>query len=451
MAAASSTHAKGNSLERRIRDLFQSEIDADRFWAKKQNCKVFWKKGYFSKDRGTEIVFDVAIELYLPGARDYSCLVLIECKNYSHSVPVDDAEEFFAKVQQVAAANVKAVIASTASFQHGTREFAKSKGMGLVRYFGPEDFKWELKRSPSASAQTTPADDAELVGSALSVDTFHSLAFDLYLQSPVRDTNSLWDFFEDLVLDSALTKDQARRVANRRSKLSSQIPFYDKDELESKAADILAALDYSGGEVDLDSLCERESALTGLKVERGVAAPASTASAPVLGRITFDPPLIQVFAVGSPHRGRDRFTLAHELSQHLLNHGRFLVRESCDDKDFELQRSPAFEGADVARMEFQANFLAAGLLMPRTHVAEDFQRVVRALDIPNRGYGPLYVDNQPCNLQSFDSVTGGLMQRYGVSRSAVKIRLESLGLLRDARRPLGFRSVHSILAGLHDQ
>lgn len=67
MAAASSTHAKGNSLERRIRDLFQAEIDADRFWAKKPNCKVFWKKGYFSKDRGTEIVFDVAIELYLPG------------------------------------------------------------------------------------------------------------------------------------------------------------------------------------------------------------------------------------------------------------------------------------------------------------------------------------------------------------------------------------------------
>ena len=43
--------------------------------------------------------------------------MLIECKNYSHAVPVDYAEEFFAKVQQVAAANVKAVIASTASFQ----------------------------------------------------------------------------------------------------------------------------------------------------------------------------------------------------------------------------------------------------------------------------------------------------------------------------------------------
>lgn len=450
MAAASPTQ-KGNSLERRIRDLFQTEIDADRFWAKKKNCKVFWKKGYFSKDRGTEIIFDVAIELYLPGARDYSCVVLIECKNYAHSVPVDDAEEFFAKVQQVAAANVKAVIASTASFQYGTREFAKSKGIGLMRYFGPENFKWELKRSPSGSAQTTAPEAAVLVGSALSLDTFHGVTFDLYLQSPVRDTNSLWDFFEDLILDSALTQRQARRIANRRSKLSSQVPFFDKGELESKAADILATLDYSGGEVNLDLLCERESARTGLKVERGVSGPASAANAPVLGRITFDPPVIQVYAVGLPHHGRDRFTLAHELSHHALNHGRFLVRESCDDKDFALQRSPAFEGTDVARMEFQANFLAAALLMPRTYVAEDFHRFVRALEIPNRGFGPLYVDDQPCNLQNFDAVTRGLMQRYGVSRSAAKIRLESLGLLRDARRPLGLRPVQSILADFDDQ
>ena len=118
------TSRVGNVLEKRIHDLFQAEIDADRFWAKKSNCKVFWKKGYHSKDRNTAIVFDVSIEIFLPGSKDYSSLVLIECKNYTHSVPVDDAEEFFAKVQQVAAANAKAVIASTASFQSGTRSYA---------------------------------------------------------------------------------------------------------------------------------------------------------------------------------------------------------------------------------------------------------------------------------------------------------------------------------------
>ncbi|MGA8516482.1 MAG: hypothetical protein WB821_17095, partial [Burkholderiaceae bacterium] len=98
----------GDALEKRIYDLFCEEIEADRFWAKKSNCKIFLKQGYYSKVRERNITFDVAIEIYLPGATDYSSLVLIECKNYKHAVPVDDAEEFFAKVQQVAAANCKA-------------------------------------------------------------------------------------------------------------------------------------------------------------------------------------------------------------------------------------------------------------------------------------------------------------------------------------------------------
>src|SRR5262245_5132829 len=144
------TTRKGDSLETKIYDLLRSEIAAGRFWAKKQCCKLFRKKGYHSKDRGGDIVFDVAIEIYAPGAREYSLLVLVECKNYANAVPVDDAEEFFSKVQQVSGANVKAVLASTASFQSSARSFAKSKGMGLLRYFDKSNFKWELLRSPSA-------------------------------------------------------------------------------------------------------------------------------------------------------------------------------------------------------------------------------------------------------------------------------------------------------------
>ncbi|MFY1853909.1 ImmA/IrrE family metallo-endopeptidase [Achromobacter xylosoxidans] len=449
MAAESSTLAKGNALERRIFELFKTEIDADRFWAKQECCKIFLKKGYFSRDRGTDIIFDVAIEVYLPGAQDYSCLVLIECKNYQHPVPVDDVEEFFTKVQQVAAAKSKAVVASTAAFQSGAREFARSKGIGLMRYFGPEDFKWELKRSPSASAQSGALASSDLIGSALSADSFQSLAFDLYLQSPIQETNSLWSFLEDLVVD-VLGSELARQVANRRSALNSRVPFYDKDDLENKATNILAELDYSRGAVNLDLLCELEGIRSGLKVERNIPMPVSASNAPILGRITFDPPIIQIYAANSRHFARDRFTLAHELSHHLLNHGRFLVRESCDDSDFSLERSLAVEGVDIARMEFQANLLAASLLMPRNQFTYDFGCLLQALDIPNRGFGQLYVDNQPCNLRHFDAVTGGLMQKYGVSRQAAKIRLESLGLLTDARELFGCRSAQSILAGSRD-
>lgn len=120
----------GDSLESKIFDLFKSEIAADRFFAKPECCKVFRKKGYYSKDRGKKIKFDISIEVFLPGSQSYSLLILIECKNYNHAVPVNDAEEFFAKVQQVSGANVKGVIASNNAFQTGTLQYCKSKGMG---------------------------------------------------------------------------------------------------------------------------------------------------------------------------------------------------------------------------------------------------------------------------------------------------------------------------------
>ena len=440
------TSRVGNVLEKRIHDLFQAEIDADRFWAKKSNCKVFWKKGYHSKDRNTEIVFDVSIEIFLPGSKDYSSLVLIECKNYTHSVPVDDAEEFFAKVQQVAAANAKAVIASTASFQSGARSYAKAKGIGLMRYFDAAPFKWELRRSPSATARSTSVEDTHFVLDGLARQDFQSQAFDLYLQSPTRETNSLWDFVEDLILDGSLTPAQTRRVSNPRSKLTNQVPFLEKEQLESQSAEILADLGYVNGETPLVELCARERERSHLTVNISVAPNEFDVERSILGRIIFEPLVIDVYTQSEPNRGRDRFTLAHELGHYLLSHGRYLVRETCDPGDFTLHRQSMVDGSDLSRMEFQANFFAASLLMPRTHVLEDFRRLVRTLEISDKGFGALYVDNQACNLHNYEVVTGDLMRQYGVSRTAATIRLQSLGLLRDARMRVGPRSMLDVLS-----
>jgi Zn-dependent peptidase ImmA (M78 family) len=434
-----SSTEKGDTLERRVRDLLQAEIDADRFWAKKSNCKVFWRKGYHSKDRGGDIIFDISIEVYLPGAKEYSILVLVECKNYEHPVPVSDVEEFFTKVQQVAASNAKAVVASTASFQSGSRAFAKSKGIALMRCFEASKFKWELRRSASGSARSTSPEEAHLVEAGLSQQDFQSLAFDLYLQSPRRVTNSLWDFFEDMVSESKLAPSEIRKVANSRTKIANQVPFCEKDDLESRGAKILTDLCYSGGVVALESLCGREAKRSGLIVNLQAANPSVATLNPVLGRVQFDPLVIDVYAQDNVNPGRDRFTLAHELAHHLLGHGRYLVRESCDDSDFALQRRALVDGSDVARMEFQANFLAASLLMPRAHFIEDFSRVVRSLDLVDKGFGHLYVDDQLCNLQNYEIVTGHLMRKYGVSRTAAKVRLEAIGLLRDARRSNGIQ------------
>ena len=437
------TTAKGDVLEEKIYLLLQSEIDADRFWAKKACCRLFRKQGYYSRDRGSEIIFDISIEIYLPDANVYSSLVLIECKNYSHAVPVDDAEEFFAKVQQVGAANVKAIIASTATFQSGTKTFAKSKGVGLLRYFDPTSFKWELHRSPSASAGSVNADTAYTISEGLSKPDFHSQIFDLYMQSPVRDTNSLWDFVEDLVVGDLINNAHTRQITNPRSRLVSSVPFIEKDDLETKAEEILMEIGYTHGETDLDAVCAMEASSNGLKVLTNQVSPNPNIANPVLGRILFDLHRIEIYIQPVLNKGRDRFTLAHELAHHLLRHNKYMLRESCDETDFGLSRHRVDESIDIIRMEFQANYFASSLLMPRANFIKDFHHVLVRLELSNRGFAPLYVDNQPCNLRNFETTVTHLSGIYGVSRIAASIRLEALGLLRDDRK---FKRLQPILS-----
>ena len=114
---------KGDQLEKIIFDIFSEEIENDRFSVKKQYCRIFRRKGYYSKDREGNIVFDITIEIYMPGQTAYSMLIIIECKNYNHPVPVDDAEEFYGKVEQIAGGNGKAIIASTSAFQKSTHNY----------------------------------------------------------------------------------------------------------------------------------------------------------------------------------------------------------------------------------------------------------------------------------------------------------------------------------------
>ena len=229
---------------------------------------MYRRKGYYSQDRKAKIIFDISIEIFLPGERDFSILFLVECKNYSHPVPVDDAEEFFTKVQQVGAANAKAVLASTAAFQSGTIQFAKSKKMGLLRYFDSEHFKWELHRSPSASARgVSPEAERDVIG-GLSRPDFRSEVFDLFLQTPTRGTNSLWDLFNDVIATTTLSIAEVRQIANPPNRQSNLVPFKEKGDIEALAEETLEAISYDSGPVSLDAICKREASRCGLVVER---------------------------------------------------------------------------------------------------------------------------------------------------------------------------------------
>ena len=94
-----STVSRGNLFEDRVFDALRKEVNAERLGLLPKQCTLHQKKGYYSRDRDSNIIVDISIEVCLPNASDWSMLWVCECKDYSGSLPVNDVEEFKAKLE----------------------------------------------------------------------------------------------------------------------------------------------------------------------------------------------------------------------------------------------------------------------------------------------------------------------------------------------------------------
>ena len=84
------TVSRGNQFEDRVFRALQNEVNAERLGLLPRQCALFQKKGYFSKDRNSNVVVDISIEVTIPGAATWSLLWVCECKDYCGSIPVDN-------------------------------------------------------------------------------------------------------------------------------------------------------------------------------------------------------------------------------------------------------------------------------------------------------------------------------------------------------------------------
>lgn len=123
---------------------------------------------------------------------------------------------------------------------------------------------------------------------------------------------------------------------------------------------------------------------------------------------------------------RKRFTMAHELGHHILHSP--LFKEQGIVSVGESENTLAISQVDSRRLEYQANKFASFLLMP--------EKLVRPLYniYYSQYYGgvprPLYYDPQnPETWKAYDIVVGNITNILQVSFQAMRIRLQSLGLL----------------------
>lgn len=213
----------------------------------------------------------------------------------------------------------------------------------------------------------------------------------------------------------------------RGSQTASRIvPYMEKEEIEALCQNVLKKANYFGGPVPLDEICQSLSKDKGLDVRHRVSlAPG------ILGRISFNPPIIEVDEIQADSLPRSRFTLAHELGHLFLDHQKYMEREACHESDVDLDNSEEIGVKDIVRMEWQANCFASFLLLPTDYLVKAFRIEAAKQSLVDRGYGPLYLDGQQCNMNSFNAVTSPITSEFQVSRSVVKIRLKQLGLLTE--------------------
>lgn len=425
------TTKAGDELEVKVYDLLQSEIDAGRFFAAREYCKVYRKKGYFSATRGSDIIFDVSVEVSLAGATRPSLIVLIECKNYSSSVPVNDIEEFESKIRQVEAH--KGIVAATSEFQSGTLAVARSKNMGLLRYFSEAEFKWYLHRSV-AMFHVDPLNlSPSQILTGLVSASYRSLCHSVHFSLEEMYGTSISSLFERIFVQQLGSAESVRAIAPPRQTDPWKVEYVPSQEIEATVERALARVQYDGGEVQLEAICAEEHRVAGLKLVRLPSLSENGWLPGVLGRLQFEPLQITVFESLESEPGRERFTLAHELGHHFLGHSAYMRGEYAEASDFDFDVGLASTTDNLRRLEWQANHFASCLLLPAKFFVKDFLTLAEIHGLRNRGHGLLYVDDQQCNLSTYYDVTTRLMGRYKVSRSVIKFRLDRFGFLNDVR------------------
>lgn len=140
----------GVDLEKDVFELITELIQKNNFLLSEPNIKIFRQKKYYSKVRESYIKCDVSIEKYLVDPKQNknispSIKIIIECKDYTGAISVDDVEEFHAKLQQIGADNTKGMmITRKGYFQKSAINYAMNNGISLARILPKEQIQYIL-------------------------------------------------------------------------------------------------------------------------------------------------------------------------------------------------------------------------------------------------------------------------------------------------------------------
>ena len=147
----------------------------------------------------------------------------------------------------------------------------------------------------------------------------------------------------------------------------------------------------------------------------------------VIAEINFTKKEITLFGKNVFSDTQHFFALAHEIGHFYLGHDKYLITEQKTDIH-STNIVPIGINANINRMEFQANYFAACLVLPKTFLTQIFIKLLKEHNVLHRGFSALYIDDQPCNIENYHKICLPLCRFFNVSQETLKIRLTELDL-----------------------
>lgn len=396
------TTEKGDKFERQIFSIISDLLNDSDFYLNNKTSKIFKKKSYYSEYRKSNITFDLSIESSFKGASEYSMLTIIECKNLSNPVPVDDVEEFDSKLNQIGCHNSKGMIFSRSGFQKSALNLAKSKGIALIRVDDNKELDW-INHRKDKKIEEINIDEL--------LNSHHRNNFIATSEEKILTT--LPDLLIELeIID--LFKNKSKFIP---------VPYLKYDQISEKIKASFPDEVYENNVLNDYRICEFITKNYQTKFEFDERLDIDT-----LGKINLKSGKININPDLKDDIYRWRFTLAHEIG-HLFLHQKLLSEYILENIDKEDHLSLSSISTDFnKRLEVQANIFAANLLLPYRSLINDVGQYFVDNDI-RKGY--LYWDDQSCNQYLVFTLLNRLHLKYKISKEVAKIRLKQLNILKD--------------------
>lgn len=188
-----------------------------------------------------------------------------------------------------------------------------------------------------------------------------------------------------------------------------------RNDIEKCANEVLRQYNIAGAPYShIKEICEKED----IVVKRTAFGPNMDGAFSVIGNQK------HIFYNSTMIPSRQNFTKAHELGHYFLKH----PLENGNAIYCYKQNVSEDNNQSLPRIETEANYFASYFLMPKRLLLSEYSSIADVLNI--NPYCPLYVDSQSCNYRDWIIVSNRLTAIFGVSKEALRYRLETLEILK---------------------